>query len=92
MGDINAMLDKLQKMALSDDILRQKLLNTQNAAEPMEDFCRIAGEYGCPIAMGDLLWLNETLWGSMLKSTNGGATYPMEDWADAYEMFISGIL
>ncbi|MDO5387889.1 MAG: hypothetical protein Q4F63_01510 [Clostridia bacterium] len=75
-------------MALKDPVLKEKLINTESAKEPMEEFCRIAGEYGCPINMGDLLSLNETLWSNLLKSTNGGATFPIDEWADAYEQFI----
>lgn len=88
---INEELDKLLKMALADRELKEKLLATENAKEPMEDFCNIASEYGCNISMGDLLALNETLWNNLLKSTNGGATFPIEEWSDAYEQFISSL-
>ncbi len=91
MDDINEMLGKLRSLAFKDKKLRAELIATQNAAEPMEEFCRIATENGCPIDMGELLVLNERLWGEMLKSSNGGATFPIEDWADAYEMFIMGL-
>ena len=92
MNDINDMLNKLQTLAAADKDLRGSLIKTQSSADPMAEFCRIAGENGCPIELGDLLALNETLWSNMLKSTNGGATYPIEDWADAYEMFISSLI
>ena len=88
---INEELDRLLKMALADSDLKTRLLATENAKEPMEDFCNIASEYGCNISMGDLLALNETLWNNLLKSTNGGATYPIDEWSDAYEQFISSI-
>lgn len=91
MENINEELNKLRSLALKDPALRKSLIATQNAAEPMEEFCRIAAENGCPIDMGELLVLNERLWGEMLKSSNGGATFPIEDWADAYEMFIMGL-
>lgn len=88
---INEALDKLLKMALADSKLKAKLLATENAKEPMEDFCNIATKYGCEIAIGDLLALNETLWNNLLKSTNGGATFPIDEWSDAYEQFISSL-
>lgn len=88
---INESLDKLLKMALKDKELKTKLLNTESSKEPMEEFCNIATEYGCPLEMGDLLALNETLWNNLLKSTNGGATFPIEEWSDAYEQFISSL-
>lgn len=88
---INDALDKLLKLALEDNELKSKLIATENAKEPMEEFCAIAGEYGCPISMGDLLALNETLWNNLLKSTNGGATFPIDEWSDAYEQFMSSL-
>ena len=91
MNDINDMLNKLRALALADDELRRSLIATRSAAEPMEEFCRLASENGCPIEPGELLVLNERLWGEMLKSTNGGATFPIEEWADAYEMFLLGL-
>ena len=88
---INDALDKLLKLALADEELKNKLIATENANEPMEEFCRIATENGCPIALGDLLALNETLWNNLLKSTNGGATFPIDEWSDTYEQFISSL-
>ncbi len=88
---INDALDKLLKLALADEDLKNKLIATENANEPMEEFCRIATENGCPIALGDLLALNETLWNNLLKSTNGGATFPIDEWSDTYEQFISSL-
>ncbi len=88
---INDALDKLLKLALADEELKNKLIATENAKEPMEEFCRIATENGCPIALGDLLALNETLWNNLLKSTNGGATFPIDEWSDTYEQFISSL-
>lgn len=88
---INDALDKLLKLALNNAELKEKLLATENAKEPMEKFCKISAEYGCEIKIGDLLALNETLWNNLLKSTNGGATFPIDEWSDAYEQFISSL-
>lgn len=88
---INNALDKLLNMALKDKTLKSKLISTENAAEPMEEFCKISSEYGCPIEVGEFLALNETLWNNLLKSTNGGATFPIDQWSDAYEQFISSL-
>ncbi|MBQ9518305.1 MAG: hypothetical protein IJR59_00220 [Firmicutes bacterium] len=79
MGNTSETLEKLRTLALKDADLRKKLIATKAAAEPIEEFCRIAAESGCPVDMGELLVLNEQLWGEMLKSTNGGATFPIED-------------
>lgn len=88
---INDALDKLLNMALNDNELKTKLLATEKSKEPVEQFCNISAKYDCPIEIGELLALNETLWHNLLKSTNGGATFPIDEWADAYEQFISSL-
>lgn len=89
---MNESLDKLLKLALNDKALKAALLATQNDSDPLESFCKIACERGCPITVGEIFTLNQTLCDNLLKSTNGGATYPIEDWADAYEMFMSALI
>lgn len=83
--DINISLEQLMRKAKADSDLKARLIATENHKEPVEEFCNIATEVGCPIAMGELLALNETFCSNLLKSTNGGATYPIDDWADTYD-------
>ena len=89
---MNPSLDKLLKLALENSDLKAKLLATRNSKDPLDEFCRIASENGCPITVGEIFTLNQTLCDNLLKSTNGGATYPIEDWADAYEMFMAALI
>ncbi len=89
---MNDSLDRLLKLALERPQLKKELLATQTADDPLDAFCKIATENGCPITVGEIFTLNQTLCDNLLKSTNGGATYPIEDWADAYEMFMSSLI
>ncbi len=89
---INQSLNKLLKLALAKPDLKKALLLTRYADDPLDSFCTLATENGCPITVGEIFTLNQTLCDNLLKSTNGGATYPIEDWADAYEMFMSSLL
>lgn len=89
---INEILDSLLKTALANPEIKQQLLDTKNDPDPMEAFCKKATELGYPVNIGELFALNQTLCDNLLKSTNGGATYPIEDWADAYEMFFSALI
>lgn len=89
---MNDSLDRLLKLALERPQLKKELLATQMADDPLDAFCKIATENGCPITVGEIFTLNQTLCDNLLKSTNGGATYPIEDWADAYEMFMSSLI
>jgi hypothetical protein len=89
---MNESLEKLLKLALENNALKKELLATQNSDDPLDSFCKIATENSCPITVGEIFTLNQTLCDNLLKSTNGGATYPIEDWADAYEMFMSALI
>lgn len=88
---INDALDKLLKAALSNEEIKHKLIKTEDADDPVAEFCKVSQEVGIPIDEGELLALNETMLSNLLKSTNGGATYPIEDWADTYEQFICSL-
>lgn len=92
MLSINETLDKLQKAALDNTEIKARLMETKKDADPMNAFCAVATELGYPISIGELFTLNQTLCDNLLKSTNGGATYPIEDWADAYEIFFSALI
>lgn len=89
--NINDTLDALLKAALNDEKLKKTLLDTQNSADPMADFCDAAEKAGFHINIGEFFALNEIMCNNLLKSTNGGATYPIDDWGDAYEQFISSL-
>lgn len=89
---MNESLTQLLKLALENPELKKSLLATQNADDPLDSFCTLATQNGCPITVGEIFTINQTLCDNLLKSTNGGATYPIEDWADAYEMFISALI
>jgi hypothetical protein len=91
MARIEDTLEKLSSAAHRDDELRNKLIETENSKDPVFDFCDIATKAGYPIAPGELFALNQTMCDNLLKSTNGGATYPIDDWADTYEQFISSL-
>lgn len=88
---INDSLDLLLKKALSDSELKAKLIATENCDDPVAEFCKVSTEYGIPITEGEVFALNEIMLSNLLKSTNGGATYPIEDWADTYEQFICSL-
>ena len=89
--NINDALDQLLKAALKDDKLKKSLIATEDCEDPVAEFCKISTEAGIPISEGELFALNEIMLSNLLKSTNGGATYPIEEWADTYEQFICSL-
>lgn len=90
--DVNTALEMLYKKAMSDENLKASLIATQEEKEPVESFCKLASEAGCPLDMGEFFSYNEQMLSNMLKSTNGGATYPIEEWGDCYEQFIASLM
>lgn len=86
---MNKYLDKLLHKAMQDEEIRQILLETRYADDPMEELCRKATEFDCPITIGEFLEMDTEMWSAILKSINGGATYPRE--YDSYEAFMSSL-
>lgn len=88
---LNQSLVELLHAAKQDENLRKKLLATRNSDDPMDSFCNIATEAGFPITIGEMVEMDNALWSGLLKSVNGGATYPFADWGDTYENFLSSL-
>lgn len=81
-------LATLQKKALADNNLRQKLLSTRQEKEPLTAFCVVARQYGCNLTEQELATLGEENTAAMLRSQNGGGEYePCGGWDDEYELF-----
>ena len=89
--DINEKLDKLLALANSDDKLKEELLATQKASEPLSEFCRIATERGFEMSVMDIVNHGEELYAEIKRSTNGGGeNSPDLDFQnDEYSIFIS---
>jgi hypothetical protein len=93
MADISGMLDELQSKAVKNEALRNKLVATREAKNPLEEFCKAAMEEGYEIYPMDLVCAGEELYASMKRSTNGGGeNSPMlEGQDDLYELFLAAI-
>lgn len=85
------LLDELQKKALSDESVRQRLLATRKESYPEEAFCREARAMGYPIYLMELINVGEEFYAAMRRSTNGGGeNSPMlEGEDDFYELFFA---
>lgn len=84
-------LELLSDEAKKDPVLKKKLLATKSALDPLDDFCKIACEAGCPITIGELFAIGEEASDNQCKSTNGGNPSPYESFSDAYEIFLASI-
>ena len=91
--DVGEVLEKLRELAIKDKGLRDRLVATRKAENPVTEFCAISTEAGLPLFNMDLIAYGEESYAAMRRSTNGGGeNSPLLKWEDdAYEMFISEI-
>ncbi|SFQ02854.1 hypothetical protein SAMN02910358_00436 [Lachnospiraceae bacterium XBB1006] len=93
MNQVYDMLDTLQKKALRDSQLRDRLLATEHSEEPIKDFCDICQEMGFELYPMELVLAGEDFQATMKRSTNGGGeNSPMlASGDDLYGLFIAAI-
>lgn len=91
--NIFEMLNELQSKALKNEALRTKILATENATEPLDEFCKICWEEGYKIYPMDVIIAGEESYAAMKRSTNGGGeNAPMLDGEDDfYELFLAAL-
>jgi phage/plasmid-associated DNA primase len=86
--DIAYELDRLTQRARGDKALRQELLETRKAKDPVRAFCDKCAELGYKsITVYELMTAGEAFCAEMLRSVNGGGVEAPDDWDDFYEMF-----
>lgn len=91
MNDINKELELLHFDAKKDPLLREKLLATRSADDPMDEFCKIACDAGHHITVGELFAIGQEFSDNQCKSTNGGNPYPYDSFDDTYETFLASL-
>ncbi len=84
-------LDRLTVLARTDETLRRALIETQDSAEPIFEFCKLAQAAGVELEPGELFAVGLEYSDNQCKSTNGGNPSPYEAFDDAYENFIFSI-
>ena len=84
-------LEGLRRLAAQDPDIKEALLNTRKAQNPVTEFCRLSVEYGYPVYEMDLVMAGEEFYAAMRRSTNGGGeNSPLLDGEDDYyELFLS---
>ena len=88
---MNEKLVKILEMARKNPQIKERFLETRNAKDPMDEFCKVATSIGYEITVGELFAIGEEYSANMLKNCNGGAVYPIDDWADWYEDFFTSL-
>lgn len=91
--DILEMLEEIQHKALKDERLKNKILETERAKEPLDEFCRVCQQEGYEIYPMDVIIAGEESYAAMKRSTNGGGeNAPMLDGEDDfYELILAAL-
>lgn len=91
--NIFEMLQKLQNKALRDETLRARILATESAKEPLDEFCKVCQQEGYEIYPMDVIIAGEESYAEMKRSTNGGGeNAPMlEGQDDFYELILAAL-
>ncbi len=84
-------LSELLKLALSDEKVKQMLINTRSEGDPMDAFCNAVNSLGFEISLADLVWGGEEYCAAMLRSVNGGGVDAFDSWTDFYELFFASL-
>ena len=93
MADIVGMLDEIQRKAAHDSDLKEKLLATKHAEEPLHEFCKVCRSYGYEIYEMDVICAGEEFHAEMKRSTNGGGenSPKLADEDDFYELMMTSL-
>ena len=91
--DILEMLEEIQHKALKDEALKAKILATEQAAESLDEFCKVCQQEGYEIYPMDVIIAGEESYAAMKRSTNGGGeNAPMLDGEDDfYELILAAL-
>lgn len=89
--ELEESLEHLKKLADEKTEVKQALLATRKADNPIGEFCRLSAEYGFPVYEMDLVMEGEENYAAMRRSTNGGGENSplLEGEDDYYELFLS---
>lgn len=93
MENLSDLLEALQKKAMADPILKEKLLQTKNEPNPIHAFCEICRTNGYAIYEMDLAMAGEEFYAEIKRSTNGGGenSPALEGEDDFYELFLAAL-
>lgn len=76
----------------SNKNLRDSFKNIRQNTDPMKKFCDICLENGYEIYLGELFSYGQDMNDSKLRATNGGGSFEIDGWDDAFENLLEEIL
>ncbi len=90
---LSELLDELERKALKDEALRERLMATRKDPNPLTAFCGVCREMGLEIYEMDLIEAGEFFYAAIKRSTNGGGENSpvLKGEDDFYEMFFANL-
>ena len=85
-------LMRLQKYLKETPEMKKRFIASRKDEDPIVSFCNLAAECGFELTPGELFAIGEEYTSNLLKSVNGGATYPFEGCDDWYEDFFAALI
>lgn len=87
------LLDELQHKVAKDTTVKQRILDTKTAEQPLTAFCKVCQELGYPIYEMDVICAGEEFHAAMKRSTNGGGenSPKLDGEDDFYELFMASL-
>ena len=82
---------RLIKDIKTDEILRTQFKDIRKDSDPMKSFCDICLKNGYEIYLGELFSYGQDMNDSKLRATNGGGSFEIDGWSDAFENILDEI-
>lgn len=84
-------INKLLKDVKKDKFLKQQLLATKNAPDPLAEFCNLCQDKGYCITIGEIIALGQDMNDEKMRSVNGGGAWEIDGWSDSFEDLLAQI-
>lgn len=83
--DFSDKLEALRLAARKDPLLREELLASRSADDPLKIFCQVSCRHGFDISPYEMVMAGEEAYAAMRRSTNGGGeNHAFLEWEDDY--------
>ncbi len=85
---IERLLRELLAEARKNKELRARLLDAAGKPDAVKEFCAVCRSEGYELYPGDILAYGQDMNDSKLRATNGGGSFAIDGWDDAFENII----
>ena len=84
-------LRRLIRDAHNSEDLKASIAKARDHSDPMKAFCDVCRQNGYEIYLGELFAYGQDMNDSKLRATNGGGSFAIDGWDDAFENIMDEI-